>query len=192
MIKRFLSIAVLAGLIFTACNTSTRPTNEPTEQNTVNAGTDEIVQNTVTNSNGTTLQMTYNNTKGTATFVLNGETIELKADTVASGIKYSNPQYIYVEHQGNIKLMKNGEVVFEKSNDDVIKTSATNKAGTKMDMEYDNTKGTAKFKLNDETIELTADTVASGIQYSNDDYVYTEHQGKGILKKNGKVVFETN
>lgn len=192
MIKRFLSVAVLAGLVFVACNNSPKPTNEPTEQNTISTANDEVVQNSVTNSNGTTLQMTYNNTRGTATFVLNGETIEMKADTVASGIRYSNSQYVYTEHQGDIKLMKNGEVVFEKSSDDIVKTSATNKAGTRMDMEYNNTKGTVTFTLNGETIKLKADTVASGIQYSNDEYVFTEHQGKAILKKNGKVVFETN
>lgn len=192
MIKRFLSIAVLAGLVFTSCNNSPQPTNQPTEQNTVNATTDQIVQNSVTNANGTTLQMTYNNTRGTATFVLNGQTIEMRADSVASGIRYSNPEYIYTEHQGNIRLMRNGQVVFEKSNDDKVKTSVTNSAGTRMDMEFDNTDNTAKFTLNDETIELKADTMASGIQYSNDEYVYTEHQGKGVLKKNGRVVFETN
>ena len=48
----------------------------------------------------------------TALFVFNGETIELKGDTTASGIRYSNKHYIFTEHQGKMELLKDNKVIF--------------------------------------------------------------------------------
>ena len=36
---------------------------------------------------------------------------------------------------------------------------------------------------------MKQDTTASGIQYSNEDYLFTEWQGKMELKKDGKTIF---
>ncbi len=118
MTKKFLAIALLGGLFYTSCSNAPKQETQPVEvEETVTTVTevpaDEIVTNSVTDKKGVKLDMTYNNTKNTATFVLNGETIELKADTTASGIKYSNSQYVYTEHQGNIDLKKDGKTVFE-------------------------------------------------------------------------------
>lgn len=76
------------------------------------AATDQIVKNSVTNNQGVTLTQIFNNSKGTATFVLNGETIETKQDTMASGIKYSNAHYQYTEHQGEIQITKDGKIIY--------------------------------------------------------------------------------
>lgn len=189
MTKKILTIAMLAALVLVSCNQSQK-VNDQSKGQTEQAATDEIVTNSVTNKDGVKLDMTYNNTKGIATFVLNGETIELKADTTASGVKYSNNQYVYIEHQGEIELKKDGTVVFEKK-DDIVKNTLTNKAGDKLDMTFNNTRNTASFVFKGETILLKADTVASGIQFSNDKYLFIEHQGKAQLKKDGKIVFES-
>ena len=113
MKKTFLTIAVLSGLILVSCTGQKKQADQPVEQTTITAVSDEIVNDSVTNQEGVTLNMTYNNTKGTGTFVLNGETIELQQDTTASGIKFSNAQYEYTEWQGDIVLKKDGKVVFE-------------------------------------------------------------------------------
>lgn len=73
---------------------------------------DDIVKSMVKDKAGKELGMTFNNTKGIATFTFNGEVLDLKQDTTASGIKYSNKDYEYTEHQGNIELKKDGAVVF--------------------------------------------------------------------------------
>jgi membrane-bound inhibitor of C-type lysozyme len=75
---------------------------------------DNIVHASVTNDSGTTLDMTFNNTQGTALFIVNGDTIDMKQDTMASGVKYSNSSYEYNEWQGNITLKKDGKVIFEQ------------------------------------------------------------------------------
>jgi len=190
MIKRFLTVTLLSVLVLVSCKQNPKPDNQTMGQTEQTASTDEIVTNSVTNKDGTKLDMRYNNTKGTATFVLNGETIELKADTMASGVKYSNNQYVYTEHQGQIELKKDGKVVYEKK-DDIVKNTLTNKAGEKLDMTFNNTTGMATFVLKGETIELKADTVASGVKFSNDNYVFIDHQGKAELKKDGKLVFQS-
>ena len=76
---------------------------------------EEIDRNSVTDSHGTKLYMSFNNERATATFVLEGETIRMRQDTMASGIKCTNKHYEFLEHQGNISLKKDGKVVFESS-----------------------------------------------------------------------------
>lgn len=69
-------------------------------------------------------------------------------------------------------------------------TTFTNKDGEKLDISFNNTKGTATLNFKGEVIELAQERAASGIWYKNDIY---ELRGKGNdieLKKDGKVVFE--
>lgn len=75
---------------------------------------DEIVSDSVSNDQKQVLKMRFNNTKGLGTFTLNGESFELKQDTTASGIRYSNETYVFTEWQGDIKLTKNGKTVFSQ------------------------------------------------------------------------------
>jgi membrane-bound inhibitor of C-type lysozyme len=109
MKNNILTIIIIAFLTFTAC--------EKNILNVVSASPmpeiEDIVHFSIANENGTMLDMAFNNTKETATFVFNGETIETKQDTTASGIKYSNLTYEYTEHQGEIYLKKNGKTVFD-------------------------------------------------------------------------------
>lgn len=75
--------------------------------------TNSIIRDTVTNSQGVKLVMAYNNANHTAMFVLEGEAMQLKQDSTASGIKYSNAEYEYTEHQGNSTLRKENKIVFK-------------------------------------------------------------------------------
>ncbi|WP_080055638.1 MliC family protein [Spirosoma aerolatum] len=106
-----LSIALSGGLY--ACQSSQKTVKQSSTQTTAKQPiADSIVRDTVTNSQGVKLAMAYDNAKHTATFVLNGTEIKLKQDTTASGIKYSNSEYEYTEHQGKMTLKKGNEILF--------------------------------------------------------------------------------
>ncbi len=95
----FLILIMLSGLLFFSCTGN-------------KSSTDQIVKSSVTNQDGIRLDMTYNNTKRTARFVLKGENIDLKQDTTASGIKYSNIHFEFNEWHGEVTLKKDGAVIF--------------------------------------------------------------------------------
>jgi uncharacterized protein YggE len=71
-----------------------------------------IVTSSVITQNGDRLDMSFNNTRNTATFVFKGDLIEMKQDTTASGIRYSNPRYEFTEWHGEIQLKEDGKVIF--------------------------------------------------------------------------------
>lgn len=78
----------------------------------------------------------------------------------------------------------------DSSNDDIEKTTSTNKDGENLDISYNNTKGTATLNFKGEIIELAQERAASGIWYKNDIY---ELRGKGEhleLTKEGKTIFK--
>lgn len=88
----------------------------------------------------------------------------------------------------NVEATKTETV--DSHNDDIQLTTSTNKEGEKLDISFNNTKGTATLNFNGEVIELTQEKAASGIWYKNGSY---ELRGKGNdieLKKEGKVVFK--
>lgn len=108
-----LSLAFNAGLY--ACQSPQKSNEQAATQPAAQPpATDPIVRDTVTNRQGDTLVMAYDNTNLTATFMLAGEEIKLKQDTTASGIKYSNAEYEYTEHQGKMTLKKRAKIVFSK------------------------------------------------------------------------------
>lgn len=79
---------------------------------------------------------------------------------------------------------------FEKISDDMVSVSSTDKNGKKLDLLFNNSKGTLTLQFNGETIELTQQLSGSGIRYKNEQY---ELRGKGNdieLKKDGIVLFE--
>lgn len=71
-----------------------------------------VFKDSVTGHLGKVLKMTFDNNAHTAQLLFEGETINLKQDTTASGIKYSNTNYIYNEWHGEITLKKGNEIVF--------------------------------------------------------------------------------
>ena len=112
MKNTILSAIVLMTLALNACTEKAKQQETATTP-PVATTPDEIVASSVSNKDGQKIDMAFNNTKSTATMQLNGETIELKQDTTASGISYSNEHYKYVEHQGDIAITKDGKVIFQ-------------------------------------------------------------------------------
>lgn len=108
-----LSLAISGGLY--ACQ-SAQKTDEQAATKTIaqQPSDDPIIRDTVTNRQGVKLVMAYDNTNLTATFRLDGKEIHLKQDTTASGIKYSNAEYEYTEHQGKMTLKKGDKIIFSK------------------------------------------------------------------------------
>lgn len=78
----------------------------------------------------------------------------------------------------------------DSSNDDIETATSTSKDGEKLDISFNNTKGTATLDFKGEVIELAQEKAASGIWYKNDLY---ELRGKGEqleLTKEGKTIFK--
>jgi len=82
--------------------------------------------------------------------------------------------------------------VKETTLDNIVKDTITNEEGQILYMCFNNTKGTATFILNLDTIKLNQDTMGSGIKYSNDHYEFTEWHGNGELKKDTITIFKYN
>lgn len=77
----------------------------------------------------------------------------------------------------------------EKTTDEIVISSSTDKNGKKLEMIFNNTKDIVTLNFNGENIELVGQRPASGMWYKNDNY---ELRGKGEnvkLTKNGKTVF---
>ena len=112
--NRILSIVGLSTCLvaYSCTKTSLKEKQAVTQTASTELKADNLVKTTVTNQEGISLEMSFNNANQMATFVLNGKVIELKQDTVASGIQYSNANYVYREHQGEITLTKDGKAVF--------------------------------------------------------------------------------
>lgn len=78
----------------------------------------------------------------------------------------------------------------EKTADDIVTSTATDKEGNKLEMSFNNTKDVATLYFKSDTIELAGQKPASGIWYKNDNY---ELRGKGEnveLTKDGKTLFK--
>ncbi len=79
----------------------------------------------------------------------------------------------------------------EKTTDEIVTATETDKDGKKLEMSFNNTKNTATLKLNGETIEMVLDsTMASGSNYKNEHYHYTQWHNLTTVEKDGKVIFE--
>lgn len=93
------------------------------------------------------------------------------------------------ESQKKERAKTNSTELIEKTDDDIVKSSLTDKDGEKLEMTFNNAKGTATLNFKGETIELVQERAASGIWYKNDTY---ELRGKGNdidLKRDGELVF---
>ncbi|WP_131535867.1 MliC family protein [Pedobacter nototheniae] len=187
MMKRVFTIAIIGGLFLASCNSDSKKgeTNN-TDTTTVK---EETITDSLVNEDGSKLVMFFNNTKNTATILLNGEKIELEGQKPASGIWYKNDHYELRGKGRDLELTKDGKIVFTHK-DDVVESTVIDKNGKKLQMSFNNTLNQATFLLDGQTIELKGDTTGSGIQYHNENYIYTEHQGNMELKKDGKIVFE--
>lgn len=79
----------------------------------------------------------------------------------------------------------------KKNTDDILTSVITNKAGEKLELIFNNTKETASFTYNGETIELLGQKPASGIWYKNEMYDLSGKGNEIELTKNGKTIFKS-
>lgn len=191
MIKRTLSLALLSALVLTACKENPKQETTEVQETEISADVeDDFVSTSYVNKEEKELEVVYNNTQGTATFVFDGETVELEQQQSASGVWFKNDTYELRGKGNDIELKKDGEVVFSHQ-DDVVTTRLEDKDGQTLDITFNNTVGTAKAYLNGgEQIDLVAEKAASGFWYKNDQY---ELRGKGEkleLTKDGETVFK--
>lgn len=84
------------------------------------------------------------------------------------------------------------ESVINSPTANVVTDSVTDDQGNVLDMKFDNSAGTATLVLGKDSMFLTQDTTASGIRYSNQHYIFTEHQGNITLTKDGNTIFKRN
>ena len=105
-------------VVFASC--ASRQTSQDRKQSnevaTVNSTdtlkTGKIITATITNKEGVTLTLRFNNAEQTCKLELNGEKIELKQERMASGIRYSNEHFVYTEWHREIRLYKDGKLIF--------------------------------------------------------------------------------
>jgi antitoxin component YwqK of YwqJK toxin-antitoxin module len=114
MTKKVFTIAMLTALFLTSCKETPKQENTVTiSKERVEKTADEIITGKETDKTGNVLEYSFNNTKSTATFKLNGETIEMVADTMASGSHYKNDHYNYSQWHGKTTVEKDGKIIFE-------------------------------------------------------------------------------
>jgi membrane-bound inhibitor of C-type lysozyme len=150
----------------------------------------ERTGNSSTINNGKAqLDLSFNNAKDTAFVVFNGEKITLVIQKTESGsICYKNDHYELTGKKDTIVLRKDGQILFSNQ-DEIVEDMVINKKGQMLYMRFNLTTDIATLKLDNKTIELKGDTVASGIKYSNADYEFKEWHGIITLKKGGSIVF---
>lgn len=187
--KKVFLVFSMAMILLASCNQN-KSNNENLSKNDIAIkNSDEIIRGVETNFRGDKLEYAFNNTMNTGTFILNGEKIEMIVDTTkASGANYKNDNYSYTNWQGITELKKDGKIIFYH-NPNLVESIVKDEEGNVLEMKFDNFNNTAVFVFDDKTIELDADVTASGVRYSNKDYVFTEYQGKIELLKDGKVIF---
>ena len=109
-----LTITLAVFLTMVSCNERQHDKSKAADHASFNNQSTEnnIVTDSVTNEKGKTVYMTFNNTNGTASFIFEGDTINLKQDTMGSGIKYSNDHYQFTEWHGHGELKKDNITIF--------------------------------------------------------------------------------
>lgn len=108
----FLIIGVVAGMAFVSCSDKKVTATDIKPEIPVKGETQNNIIDGTYVHNMDTLHYKFDNAKSNAVLKFKGEDIQLKQDTMASGIKYSNDKYVYTEHQGKITLTKDGKVIF--------------------------------------------------------------------------------
>ncbi len=118
MIRIILTIGVVIILTVTSCSeiqSNQNKTAEPNPEQKQNMES-SIVKDSVINEEGKILYLTFNNAKRMATLILGDDTINLRQDTMGSGIKYSNDHYEFIEWHGNGELKKDSIIIFKYNN----------------------------------------------------------------------------
>lgn len=63
--------------------------------------------------------------------------------------------------------------------------------GNSITLMYNNRNNTVTVNVNEQVLNMLTDSKASGIRLYNDQYVYEEVNGRSILKKGKKIIFDS-
>jgi membrane-bound inhibitor of C-type lysozyme len=94
-----------------------------------------------------------------------------------------------VKPEENSSSLVQRRIVSETQNN-IVYTRITNRQGELLEIIFDNAKNEALLKFKGEDIKLTGEKTASGIKYSNSQYLFTQWKDDIELKKDGKTVFQ--
>lgn len=183
--------AILVAMIATSCGGNCKP-REATGENveTVAVDTSNIVNLSYTDADGNNIDLIFDDNNEVVNINYMGEEAVLTSQKPASGFWYANENYELIGKGNDIRLTKDGQVVFEHK-DEIAALEAKNEKGDVLNIEFNKTTGEAKICLNGgEQIDLAEKSVASGFCYTNSNY---ELSGKGDhykLTKDGVVLFE--
>lgn len=193
-------------LLLASCKTQENKTTEgtPSPTNTTVSSTAIVYTDSAVDKNGTKLYMAFDTAKSTVSLDFKGEKMELAQQPSGSGIRYAGNGYEYEEWQGEIKLRKDGNVVFENelafknkginqpSNDVGMTENFSGANGERMHVTY-NTSGDAPVALvtYKDNAEKTLNQViawAKGGVYKNKEMTWEVNGDKGILTLGGKKI----
>ncbi len=120
MFRKIIIIVIAAALLCSCQSNKTKEksksedNNEKLSQRRIVSETQKnIVYTRITNWQGELLEIIFDNAKNEALLMFKGEEIKLKGEKMASGIKYSNNQYIFTQWKDDIELKKDGKTVFK-------------------------------------------------------------------------------
>lgn len=156
---------------------------------------DEVITATINNRKGEKIDITYNTAEETATIVFNYETIVLKQQPSASGIRYTSDSYEYTEWQDEIELKKNGEVVFSNKGEYAEATfNFVDADGKVLTVIYDTSGDIPTATINYEGFEnqvlaqVPESAWAKGAEYENESMKWVTNENGGDLTVNGKTI----
>ena len=86
---------------------------KPIERKIVSETQNNIVYTRITNSKGELLEFIFNNAKNEALLMFNGEESILRQEVTASGIRYSNAQYVFTQWKDEIELKHYVKTIFK-------------------------------------------------------------------------------
>lgn len=194
MKKLTFALTVLSVLIFASCNSNSGKKQDTAQTTTEAVSTDSLVTATLTNPDGIKLELAFNNAAETATVVFNGETIELKQQPMASGIRYTNANYELTQWQGETELKKDGKTVFshKESKNEVIVNELVSKDGKTLKVEYAEKDGkmVAIVTYDNQPAQTLAQTEAwaKGAEYKNEKMKWEAQGDNGKLTVDGKTI----
>ncbi|MCL2792083.1 MAG: MliC family protein [Spirochaetaceae bacterium] len=120
MLRNVISKALIAGILFVILLFSCQGGKTAKAERNIDPGLRSIVSETrnniiytrITNREGEFIDIIFNNARNDAILLLDGQEIPLRGVVTASGTKYSNNQYTFMQWKDYIELTKDGETIF--------------------------------------------------------------------------------
>jgi len=105
---------VLCILLLFSCQSS-KPEEkiDPGQRRIISETQNNIVYTRITNRQGELLEIIFNNNRNDAIVMFNGQEIALRGEETASGIKYTNNQYVFTQWKDDIEFKKDGIILFK-------------------------------------------------------------------------------